>query len=260
MGRAGESIFVNKQASSLRQRLADFSEPGATLLLVLMLFGDLVYIGLHFVHAATPFLESRIFSLQRDSSYSEYFQFMKFFWIILMFLYIWRVTRVRSYGAWILVFGYFLFDDALQIHERVGELIAGHLNFAPPFNLRLVDVGELIVSATAGGILLLVLAWAYLRGPDTFKKVTRDILLLVLALAFFGVGVDMAHSAMRVVWVLDLLLVMIEDGGEMIVVSLMVWYVFLLSLRKGKAPSYLWDIMIMPLLRKLRLSETAGGR
>ena len=44
-----------------------------------------------------------------------------------------------------------------------------------------------------------------------------------MAVAFFGVVVDMLHAAMpwgRCVWGL------VEDGGEMLMMSIIVWYVF----------------------------------
>lgn len=71
-----------------------------------------------------------------------------------------------------------------MIHETVGEVIAGNLSLRAPFGLRLQDLGELAVTATAGVILLAVVGWAYWRGSQAFKRVSQDLLLLILVLVF----------------------------------------------------------------------------
>ena len=75
-----------------------------------------------------------------------------------------------------------------------------------------------------------------------FKKVTKDLLVLLLMIAFFGVFVDTVHSMVDLEWNLSFILVIIEDGGEMVAISLVVWYVFLLNLRKGHASFSLWNL------------------
>jgi hypothetical protein len=224
-------------------RLSSFREPGSSLLLMLLLAGDLVYIGFHCLHVLTPYFESWTFSIQRDAGYAEVFQYMKFLWIILLLMLIMRATRELHYGAWVLVFLYFLLDDSLQIHEKFGEALADHLNLTAPFNLRPQDIGELIVIALAGSFLLLVLVLSYWRGSPAFRRTTKDMVLLVLVLAVVGIGADMAQVAYPGEGIVDLILVIIEDGGELVVVSFMLWYFFLLTLRKGRPPAYLWDAL-----------------
>ena len=148
------------------------------------------------------------------------------------------------------MFTYFLFDDALTIHERVGKHIAWSLTLTPPLGLRLQDLGELAVMAAAGMILFSLVIWAYLHGPQAFKKMSQDMMLLVLALVFFGVIVDMAHSAIKLGWEVNFILGVIEDGGEMLAASLILWYVFLLSVRDENATSYLCDFVRVVLTRR----------
>jgi len=78
----------------------------------------------------------------------------------------------------------------------------------------------------------------YVRGSGAFKQVTRHLLLLLLTLAFFGIFVDMLHSAVKMAkmaWKVRYLLGVVEDGGEMVVMSFIAWYVFLLNSRVGKS-------------------------
>jgi hypothetical protein len=229
--------------SATYQSIKNLNQPSATLFLILLLFGDLIYIALHIIEAFTPFLQNQLLSIERDRGYAEMYQYLKWIWIISLLVYISLQKRAFNYFAWVLVFTYFFFDDALHIHELVGGYIGNNLNVAPAFGLRLQDFGELIVSATAGISLIAFVMWAYRRGSQDFKNISKDILLLIGALVFFGVVVDMAHIAIRLGWLVTFILGVIEDGGEMLVVTLILWYTFMLSVRNDKTPVYLCDLV-----------------
>lgn len=232
------------------QRRGYFSEPSALLLLLLLLSADCAFIALHIatrierhLFDATLQLNYDLFSIATDGGYPELYQYVKYFWVIILTIYLSRVARVPSYTAWTLLFTYFLCDDTLSIHERGGAFIGKSLNFVPPLNLRLQDFGELTVTVIAGVVLLPILLWSYWCGTSSFKKNAQDMLLLVLALVFFGVFVDMAHQLIRLGWEVDFLMGVIEDGGEMVAMSLIVWYVFLLSVHKGNACAHFRDVL-----------------
>jgi hypothetical protein len=212
------------------------------LLLLMLLSADFVFIALHIVSQTTPFFNSLMFHIEHDNGFPEIYQYIKLFWIVILLIYVLRSTKCLGYVAWILIFGYFLGDDALKIHERTGEYIARYLTFAPSFNLKLQDLGELAVSATVGALLFGALAWAYLMGTPRFKKISNDILLFIAALLFFGVLLDMVHSATDLWPIPAFILGVIEDSGEMLVVSLMLCYVFLLAARKGDSDLFLRDL------------------
>jgi hypothetical protein len=177
-------------------------------------------------------------SLEQDQGYPEVYQYIKWLWIILLLIFASIKRRSLHFSAWIFVFIYLLLDDSLEIHESVGTLMAGSLSFIPPFGLRLQDIGELAVAGTAGLVLFLFISWAYRHGPPTFKKMSIDMLLLIFTLAFFGVVVDtlhvIAYMSDQIGWKVSAVLAVIEDGGEMIVASLILFYVFLISLRDEK--------------------------
>lgn len=210
-----------------------------TLLLWLFLSADLTYIILHILYKATPFITSAYFSVKRDLGYSEFFQYVKFLWIIILLVYLVKRLKIWGYLAWAAVFLYFLADDAFQLHENVGGIIAGKLDFVPPFNLRLQDLGELAVYAIAGAVLLLGIAISYWHGSKSFRGISIDILLLISILVFFGVVVDMAEIAADLGVFVKETLGLIDDGGEMIVMSVMVWYVFRLALQDGEIDTFL---------------------
>jgi hypothetical protein len=230
--------------------MRNINERSASLLLLLLFCADFVFIAVHCIQELTPLINNELYSIGEDRGYSEIFQYIKWFWIIVLFTYLTISRRSFSFVAWGVTFLYLLCDDALSIHEKIGVLITGNLGFEPPFGLRPQDLGELAVSAVAGIALTPLLIWAYLLGSQAFKNMSQDMLLLILLLAFFGIVVDTVHmSAKDLGFKVDFILEIIEDGGEMLVASLMVWYIFLLSVRDDICTSFLFDSVRLLLKR-----------
>ncbi len=208
-----------------------FKETSASTFLLLLLVIDCAFIVLHFWWW-TPLLNTPLLSLEKDQGYPEIYQYIKELGIVVLLLSILTKTRVAGYSAWVLLFLYLLLDDALQIHEDYGYYISTRLDFTPALRLRAQDFGELAVSAMIAALFLPSLILFYVRGVDAFKRVTRHLLLLLLALAFFGIFVDMLHIALKG-RMISYWWGAVEDGGEMVVMSFIAWYVFLLNVRDG---------------------------
>jgi 4-amino-4-deoxy-L-arabinose transferase-like glycosyltransferase len=220
-----------------------FHDRGATRLLLFLVCGDLAFGVLHVVNNRTDLLNIPRLDIMLDQSYPEMFQYLKYAWCcILLTVASFRYTAWR-FMAWAALFLYFLLDDSLRVHERLGRHVAMALDFQPAWGLRLQDYGEMLVSAFAGLGLFLPLGLAYRTGSGQFKKLSRDLALLVLALVFVGVFVDMAQMAFRpyVGPTINSLLRALEDLGEMFVASVMLWYVFIMSGRGFVSPCYLGD-------------------
>ncbi|TLX55182.1 hypothetical protein DN824_19995 [Stutzerimonas nosocomialis] len=233
---------MNNNKNRLAHSL-DCSAQAALLLVVMLVLADVGFVTLHLINSLTPFPNDPLFSLEKDRGYPEVYQYLKWFWIVLLFGYLALLRRSPTYLAWALVFAYFLADDALALHERVGALFAAHLDIAPPFGLRVEDIGELAASAAMGVLLLAFVCWSYLAGRPAFKKISHDTLLLIGALVFFGVGFDMAHVILPLGEAADLLFGVLEDGGEMLVASATLSYVLLLGLRPETDKAYLFDYL-----------------
>ncbi|GEM_PF-423035 len=231
-------------------RLEHFHVHSASLLLVLLLCADLAFIVLHSVNVLSPLLNNPLLSLQKDNGYPEFFQYIKWSWIIALLTYVSITRRSLNFSAWGVFFTYLLFDDALAIHEKVGERIARNLTMIPPLGLRLQDIGELAVTGVAGAFLLSFVLVSYRYGPKTFRKMSHDLFPLIFALAFFGVFVDMLHISIQPGWKTNQVLTVIEDGGEMIIASIICWYIFLLSVRDENVTTYLFDFIHSVLARR----------
>ncbi|MDO8843617.1 hypothetical protein [Methylicorpusculum sp.] len=223
--------------------IESFNQRSALFFLVLLLSADIIFVVLHCLNIVVPGLKVPLLSLETDQSYAEFYQYIKWLWIIITLVFISSKMASKQYLAWVVVFAYFLLDDALQVHERAGDIIAGKLDFMPRLGLQQQDLGELAVSVMAAAILIIPLSWAYMTGSRAFRKVSEDIALLILVLIFFGVAIDMVHSAINLGTVIGLLIGLIEDGGEMITVSLILWYVFLMLVRESEPDRYLCDCL-----------------
>lgn len=203
--------------------------------LLLLLAADLAYIVLHLLLRLTPLLDNPLLALTRDRGYPEFYQYVKVFWIILLLVMTGVTTRTAGYAAWVLLFVYLLLDDALQLHENLGVQLAASFGFVPLVGLRTQDLGELAVSAVSGTLLLGLISGSYLRGADPFRQASRRLLLLVLVVVFFGVFVDMLHMMLNTGPTMDLVFEVIEDGGELVAMSVVAWYVFLLTIRNARS-------------------------
>ena len=201
-------------------------------LLIALFIIDLLVLGAHFYNSFIPDDRWNSFlALANDDSLGELLQYFKWFLISVIFVVIGLKRSSVSYFSWALVFLYLLLDDWLGIHENMGALIASNmegLNLALPGGLRLQDIGELTVSAIAGSILLLIAIWAYANGSSFYKIITQSMFYLFLALVFFGVFIDVVAVMLYTGKVSAFLFDVVEDGGEMFVASLMLWYAVLI--------------------------------
>ena len=201
----------------------------------LLLSADAAFILLHLFHAYTPYFAHKDFSLEQDNGFAEVFQYVKWYWIGTMLLRLSFRTRQAAFGFWALAFGYLLLDDALQIHERGGAEIARRFGYASLFHLRAQDFGELTVTALAAAAFFALIGGACLRSAAAVREVSKRLLILLGAVAVCGVGFDLLHVMLR-----DLrggsLLALLEDGGEMVLVSLTCWYVSVVLEHEGRDP------------------------
>jgi len=219
------------------------SEPGPSRLLVLLLSTDFVFILLHIANI-TLGKSSSLLDIGASGSYVETYQFVKLYWVIVLLLLVLRSTRCLGYVSWMVVFAFLLLNDALGLHRIAGRSLAVKFSSFESYGISLEarHFGEWAVLAIAGAFLVAILTWAYLRSSHTFRKVSNDMLVFMVALVFFGGVVDL-FAAIDLGSATNYALRTIEDAGEMVVVSLVVWYGFLLALRDGKPELFLHDVL-----------------
>ena len=181
------------------------------LVLVLFLIGDIVaFIG----HAAwqNGALSHR-FSVYHDRGYPELFGYVTGAAAALLFISAARFSHKRAYLLIAFILILIVLDDSLTLHERFGRHAAEWFNLEPAYNLRAVDFGELMYFLGFGAFAVAVLAAAIFNSEGRARFHAIAFFTLLGLLGVFVVLMDMLHSAInRFGW--------IEDGGEMIVLSM----------------------------------------
>jgi hypothetical protein len=230
-------ITVRLNLIRVIRHIKKMSNTSASLLLVLLLSADIIFIVLHVIIGVfNP--NPEFCSLTGICAYMDSYHLIKLFWIIFLLFYVLKLTKLYGYAAWALMFTCFFIDDAFWLHQKVGDRIA---TLIPGFGMP-ARFYELAVLAIAGLALLALVIWFYMRGSVTFQKVSLDMSLFLAALVFFGIIVDIADT-IGLGHTLVAGLQFVEDGGELVVYSLILWYVFLLALRQGKPEAFLVDLL-----------------
>ena len=204
--------------------------------LSLLIIADILFITLHILHSYSGFFQDHEYSLDRDRGFSEVFQYLKQFWVAAMFLWLFINKRRTLYLIWSLLFAYLLIDDSFQLHERLGIVVANYLEYTHMLKLSPKDFGEFTVFISSGLFFAVLIGVAYIYSANNIKKICRDLILMLALFTFFGVVVDAIH-AMAEQTTLEVVIGIVEDGGEMLVMSVICWYVFrLLRRESGNRP------------------------
>jgi hypothetical protein len=184
------------------------------------------------MHCHSPFFSARGWAITLDRGYSEIFQYVKMFWIVLIFFILAIKKRRYFYLSWSLLFGYLLLDDSFLIHEKLGSKINSYFHFGSSFGLRAQDFGELSVSILFGSVLIISIVISYYYANKDEKKLAKYIMIMLIVLCFFGIFIDMIGVIIQNYIDNNMLITffdILEDGGEMIVMSIIAWYIFSLN-------------------------------
>lgn len=210
-------------------------------LLVALVLADLLFMGVHVMHVWSPWLKSWMFSIEQDRSLAELFQYVKVFLLALCLAVAFVRTRAWVFAGWSLFFGFLLLDDMLEFHERFGRVVGPELGLPGWFGLRPDDYGEVAYATLLGIGVLAFVALTLRRGSDLSRRVSADLLCLLVALAVFAVMVDPLHTiAFFSAPALANLVALIEDGGEMLIMSLIAAYAFDTCLNSGQPRVPVW--------------------
>jgi hypothetical protein len=205
--------------------------------LLLLLFADGLFILFHILSAYKLLPKNlsfgnrliptgkEMFSLSRDRGYPEMFQYIQFFWICIALVLASFHNRSWRYLAWVPLFIYLLLDDYGRIHETVGARLAAQYQLPSIAGLHPKHTGELIVAGIIGLALLLIYQITVYHGDWQIRRFSKVMVLLMVALAVCAVGFDAINNAVSDNVQLNIFGIL-EDGGEMLVVSLMCWWTF----------------------------------
>jgi hypothetical protein len=226
----------------------------AVALLLLLVCADAGFALLHLISVETGWLREAKISLEADGGPAEIYQYVKEFWIVVCMIFAFASTRRAVYTSWALVFLFLLVDDAGKVHEQVGAWLGQRYALPAPFGLRPDDIGELAFAGAVGVTMLAVVGVAVRRGTEQCLRISRDMFGLIFVLALLGVCVDMLHVIAYLGGsLLAQVLLIVEDGGEMVVMSALTAYAFHIASHAGRTRFDLWSMV------RTRLAWNASG-
>lgn len=191
------------------------------IMVTFLLVADIVLIAIH-AYAVLGGSANELLRIDVDRGYAESFQAIKYIYLIVLMAFCVYTYRTWQMSIWLLLFGYLLVDDIMMVHETYGAVLVDVLGLQPAFGLRALDFGEVIVSTIAAFSLAIPLCLGFIYGNRQSRWLYTLMLFLVFLLATFGVVIDLAHVKFAdAVGHFDWIAV-VEDGGEMVVVTWMV--------------------------------------
>ena len=218
--------------------------------LLTLIIIDLFFITASWINNHTDLLNNNNFDIKKDLGFPEAFQYFKEFFTAVIFIKIFKKSSDHIYIIWSLFFTYLLLDDSIQIHENVGTAISNYFfdvnSEIVALGLRGQDFGELTISCLVGSVFIFFFIKYFYKSKQVVKDVSFNIAFLVLILVFCGVFIDMAH----IIYPKFIGIATLEDGGEMIAMSLICWYSYeILNFNSKPVPSILNPLIIKTLNR-----------
>lgn len=201
--------------------------------LFLLLALDLLLIVFNIINFYRPFPNSELYNIETDDSYAEDFQNFKWIIMILALLMIAMFRKEKRYFTWILVFTFLFLEDVFRIHQLLGRFF--YDVFEMTSGQRGFKIMELFAAAFLGLIFLAPAYQAYKSGDAVFKKHSKAIFILLLLFLFCAIVLDQTHrlAIVNYNWKYNIILGILEDGGELITESLLTGYLLSIALKQN---------------------------
>ena len=202
----------------------------ALLTLDVLLIG--LYVARDFLLGAglnVGFLASERWLIERDRGFPEFFQYLKTVFAASLLFGLAARHRSAVYAAWCLAFAYIVVDDASGLHEAFGSFLLTTSELPALFGVDSRLYAEAPLWGAVGLALAGVAGYGHLRGHAGCRLSGQLARLFALLFLFAGVG-DAAHAYVdgldtRPSYLLGAVTVL-EDGGEMIVLSTVAAWVY----------------------------------
>jgi hypothetical protein len=184
---------------------------------------DLLFIGLHAV-LSTAAMAGWLgavpegLRITQDHSLPEAFNYAKWAVVVTCLAATFRRTRLRLFASLATIVLIVLLDDALMIHEQLGDRLETMTGWD--------QSGELVVFAGLAVISLLILIPGLIDIPRAIRPQAVRFIGVLAALAVCSVLLDFAHALVGYSLGIQInrLAGLVEDGGEMLLGSVATAY------------------------------------
>ena len=201
-----------------------------------LLVVDVSLIGIHAVlrvlKAAGTSAGIDFLDIESDGSLPEIFNYAKLGAVVLLLIAASRLARLGPFLVIALCFAIALLDDSLSLHERFGPQLAETLGLPTIAGIGSDHVGEFLFLAVIGGFFATTLWLGWRRVQGALRRTYLQFVILLCLLGFFAGAVDALHQVVYSFSKVGSGIVgLIEDGGEMIVITLTTGLAALLYVR-----------------------------
>ncbi|WP_170477272.1 hypothetical protein [Ruegeria arenilitoris] len=192
------------------------------------LIADGVLIGTHVFFAAAVLAGYRT-GIPSMADLTDEASFAGLWMILKLGLASFVLWRTKGPARWVaLAISLLFLDDALEIHEAIGDIVAG-LNVFPQFaGVEADDVGELFAAVCIAIPVFGSLWFAFRRASGELRKAIFQFTCFVIALGAVGVGLDFLHAVFENASntahpFIEPALATLEDGLELIIATFLLF-------------------------------------
>ena len=171
------------------------------------------------------FLNSK-FLLGPWDGYPSIYNYLKIGFLVGLMVWAFAKTQKLIHLAWAFTFFIVLLDDSLEIHEQMGSYFRSALSIPSVLGLSPQQLGELMTWGFLAIPVVAALIYGFWRSSAYDASIGIVWGIIFSALVFFAVGVDVIHDAAATIplvgvagKVFTITFVIIEDGGEMVTIS-----------------------------------------
>lgn len=202
---------------------------------------DIAFILLHLSLELAASSVPESLSITKDGSFPEVVQYVKYGIICIVLGRLAFKGRSPLYGTWACLFAYLLLDDWLTLHERGGLILSRVLVIPDTFFLRGQDFGELIITGSISFLIIASILFSHIACKEPQDRdISRLLAVLLGLLAICGVGFDMVQVAVSTLFrgssILSNIFALLEDGGELIIGSLIARFAIQIPVIKYQVP------------------------
>jgi len=196
--------------------------------LLTILVIDIIFILLTLIDGF-PGTNLENFAVQSDNTFAEKFQYLKFIGISIISFLLAINSRTPNFLFFMVIPIYLYWDDSSQVHERFGTKIASFIHEGNPSDTLITNfaykhIGEILYMSFISFILLIFFLISYQLSKASERYFLKKILKLFIIFGFFSIFVDSINPLFD--GFIYKVLVVIEDGGEMISISYLTAFCF----------------------------------
>ena len=212
-----------------------------SIVLGVLLIADILFILGHIFTVLFWGLEPKALLLDaKGFGYPEGFQYLKYLGVMGVIAYLIGRKKRYAYLPLFVLFVFLLADDVLQLHRKASWFFIHVFDLHTLLGIKASSMGLLAYTGTMVLFFFGLSVWHYITASKSTRKSFLDISVLLGVFLFFGVGLDLLHTFFEEHHRISLLLSLTEEGGEMLSLSILVWYFCRLAVTPQGLQGNLW--------------------